>query len=162
MMKQRILGNVTNRLPNIGTYNGTFTQYNGILTYDHKFNAPFEGNKWTNALYMIEKYDFTDEFSLTGEGHYEFAHYDINVNYSTNGTALISSGNEANGSLADNLHNFDFELTISYKYSHTGTIYAKYERGYFSLSPILCLDAITEFIKQQNLKEKLAILLNLV
>lgn len=67
-MKQRILGSATNRLPIIGTYNGTFTQYNGILTYDHKFNVPFEGNKWTNALYMIEKYDFTDEFSLTGGG----------------------------------------------------------------------------------------------
>ncbi|NDJ27250.1 TonB-dependent receptor [Campylobacter sp. MIT 12-8780] len=123
--------------------NGSIT----VTRYDHAMRIPFEGNKWTNALYMIEKYDFTDKFSLTGGGRYEFAHYDIDANYHNDmllsmtmptppGTPMNQNiAYSVNGSLTDNLHNFAFELTPSYKYSDTGTIYAKYERGYFSPSP---------------------------
>lgn len=39
------------------------------------------------------------------------------------------------GSLTDNLHNFAVELTPSFKWSDTGALYAKYERGYLSPAP---------------------------
>lgn len=39
------------------------------------------------------------------------------------------------GALAENLHNFAVELTPSLKFSDTGAVYAKYERGYLSPAP---------------------------
>ena len=42
------------------------------MTYDHTMTIPFKGNKWTNSVFAIEKYDFNEYFSLTGGGRYEF------------------------------------------------------------------------------------------
>ena len=49
--------------------------------------------------------------------------------------AIPSSKYTKKGSLAENLHNFAVELTPSFKWSDTGAVYAKYERGYLSPAP---------------------------
>lgn len=111
-----------------------------ITSYKHTMYIPFNGTKWSNALYALEKYDFTPRFSLTGGARYEYALYDIDVSYSTN-MAMTMGGNTRPtiytkyGSLTDSLHNYALELTPNYRYSDSGNIYAKYERGFFSPSP---------------------------
>lgn len=109
------------------------------VSYNHAINIPFTGNKWTNSVFAIEKYDFGEHFSLTGGGRYEFSRYFIDVQNAHN--ILINMGQArpisytTKGSLTDNLHNFALELTPSFQFSPTGTLYAKYERGYLSPAP---------------------------
>ncbi|WP_300925330.1 TonB-dependent receptor [Helicobacter japonicus] len=123
------------------------------MTYRHAMNIPFEGSKWSNALYVLEKYDFTKDFSLTGGVRYEAATYKADVVYNTQGglydantgnvvnlgnvssITTISSANGAKGKLSNTQHNFALEITPNYHYRESGNIYAKYERGYFSPSP---------------------------
>lgn len=117
----------------------TMDQMIQTTNYKHRILVPFVGTKWSNALYALEKYDFSKSFSLTGGARYEYAYYDIDVSYfsdmpgSNNGTGMSPSTNR--GSLTDSLHNYALELTPNYHYSDSGNLYAKYERGYFSPSP---------------------------
>ena len=119
-----------------------------IRLYDHTMYIPFEGNKWTNALYAIEKYDFTDRFSLTGGARYDYSIYDVDANYDSRirmDMVMLPTGNNIisriiNATAQKNnykkyFHNFALELTPSYRYSNDGVLYAKYERGFFSPSP---------------------------
>lgn len=111
--------------------------------YRYDLYIPFEGDKWSNSLYALEKYDFTDRFSLMGGIRYEYDKYDINVSHNTIKHALITpmgemdigSGRIVQGSLNEDSHNFAFEINPNYKYSTYGNIYAKYERGFISPSP---------------------------
>ena len=111
------------------------------VQYDHAMHIPFVGNKWTNSVFAIEKYDFNEWFSLTGGGRYEFSRYFIDVSNSHDiklnmgGRATPIGNYTTTGSLVENLHNFALELTPSIKFSDTGAIYAKFERGYLSPSP---------------------------
>lgn len=106
-------------------------------SYKHRILVPFVGTKWSNALYALEKYDFSKSFSLTGGARYEYAYYDIDVSYFSDMTIsnTTNTTNTTNGSLTDSLHNYALELTPSYRYSDSGNMYAKYEKGYFSPSP---------------------------
>ena len=103
--------------------------------YKHRILVPFVGTKWSNALYALEKYDFSKSFSLTGGARYEYAYYDIDVSYFSDMTSTGMTPYTNRGSLTDSLHNYALELTPSYRYSDSGNMYAKYERGYFSPSP---------------------------
>lgn len=119
-------------------WNGSVSMGNQSVTgYNHKMLIPTLGTKWTNSVFLIEKYDFTPRFSLTGGVRYENAQYDVNTTYDN--TITISSSNTmtsiTKGTLQDSVHNVALELTPNYRYSDTGNIYAKYERGYFSPSP---------------------------
>ena len=135
MSKRTMVQHITTPNPAQMQGQGSTTQ----VSYDHKINIPFTGNKWTNSVFAIEKYNFNDYFSLTGGGRYEFARYFINVENAHN--ILINMGRvvpmsyTTKGSLAENLHNFAVELTPSVKFSDTGAVYAKYERGYLSPAP---------------------------
>lgn len=110
------------------------------VSYNHAIDIPFTGNKWTNSVFAIEKYDFGEHFSLTGGGRYEFSRYFIDVQNAHNilinmGAMRQNPNYTTKGSLTDNLHNFALELTPSFQFSPTGTLYAKYERGYLSPAP---------------------------
>lgn len=111
-----------------------------VTSYKHTMYIPFNGTKWSNALYALEKYDFTPRFSITGGTRYEYAHYDIDVDYSSNiqlgmGNTTRPISSQTRGYLKDSLHNYALELTPNYRYSDSGNVYAKYERGFFSPSP---------------------------
>lgn len=111
-----------------------------VTGYKHRILVPFVGTKWSNALYTLEKYDFSKSFSLTGGARYEYAYYDIDVSYFNDMTITMTNSSMPSkyttlGSLTDSLHNYALELTPSYRYSDSGNLYAKYERGYFSPSP---------------------------
>ena len=111
-----------------------------VTGYKHRILVPFVGTKWSNALYALEKYDFSQRFSLTGGTRYEYAYYDVDVSYFNDMTITMGNGGmpvkyTTLGSLTDSLHNYALELTPNYRYSDSGNMYAKYERGYFSPSP---------------------------
>lgn len=112
-----------------------------VTGYKHRILVPFVGTKWSNALYALEKYDFSKSFSLTGGARYEYAYYDVDVSYFNDMTITMQNNGgmpvkyTTLGSLTDSLHNYALELTPNYRYSDSGNIYAKYERGYFSPSP---------------------------
>lgn len=113
----------------------TMDQMIQATNYKHRILVPFVGTKWSNALYALEKYDFSKSFSLTGGARYEYAYYDIDVSYFSDMTSTGMTPYTNRGSLTDSLHNYALELTPSYRYSDSGNMYAKYERGYFSPSP---------------------------
>lgn len=112
-----------------------------VTGYKHRILVPFVGTKWSNALYALEKYDFSKSFSLTGGARYEYAYYDVDVSYFNDMTITMQNSGgmpikyTTLGSLTDSLHNYALELTPNYRYSDSGNMYAKYERGYFSPSP---------------------------
>lgn len=118
-------------------------QTTGNIGYYHPIHIPFEGNKWSNALYAIEKLDFTDKFSLVVGGRYEYSRYDINVtnrqsvnvDMQGNGTYATFSNVNTTGTLKDSLHNYALEVAPSFRYSDSGNVYVKYEKGFFSPSP---------------------------
>ncbi|WP_258865034.1 TonB-dependent receptor [Helicobacter sp. MIT 14-3879] len=159
VMNQLINGqtNTNNMFSSTGNQN---TAYSGTTIYNHSINIPFTGEKWSNSLFVIEKYDFTKRFSLTGGLRYEAATYWAEALYKTKGglyqpngdtlyscatiqgatrcfnmESIISTNNGANGKLNETQHNFAVELTPHFHYSDNGSLYAKYERGYFSPSP---------------------------
>lgn len=126
--------------PNPATMGGGAGGDTMQASYNHAIDIPFTGNKWTNSVFAIEKYDFGEHFSLTGGGRYEFSRYFIDVQNAHNilinmGAMRQNPNYTTKGSLTDNLHNFALELTPSFQFSPTGTLYAKYERGYLSPAP---------------------------
>lgn len=130
-----------------------------VSKYDHTMKIPFQGSKWSNAAFAIEKYDFTKRFSLTGGARYEWAYYDIDVAYDS--TIAMTMGNHpmqipttAKGSLQDSLHNYALELTPSYAYSDSGALYLKYEKGFFSPSPNSLLKRDGRSYTATNLKKE--------
>lgn len=130
--------------------------------YRYDLYIPFEGDKWSNSLYALEKYDFTDRFSLMGGIRYEYDKYDINVSHNTIKHALITpmgemdigSGQIVQGSLNEDSHNFAFEINPNYKYSTYGNIYAKYERGFISPSPNSLLQRQGTTYQTTNIKDE--------
>mgnify|MGYP005754794573 CR=1 FL=1 len=130
--------------------------------YRYDLYIPFEGDKWSNSLYALEKYDFTDRFSLMGGIRYEYDKYDINVSHNTIKHALITpmgemdigSGRIVQGSLNEDSHNFAFEINPNYKYSTYGNIYAKYERGFISPSPNSLLQRQGTTYQTTNIKDE--------
>lgn len=136
MSKRTMVQQISTPNPATMSMGGGTTQ----VSYNHAIDIPFTGNKWTNSVFAIEKYDFGEHFSLTGGGRYEFSRYFIDVQNAHNilinmGAMRQNPSYTTKGSLTDNLHNFALELTPSFQFSPTGTLYAKYERGYLSPAP---------------------------
>lgn len=130
-----------------------------VSKYDHTMKIPFQGSKWSNAAFAIEKYDFSKRFSLTGGARYEWAYYDIGVTYDstiamTMGDRPMQIPTTAQGSLQDSLHNYALELTPSYAYSDSGALYLKYEKGFFSPSPNSMLKRDGRAYTATNLKKE--------
>ena len=127
------------------------------LQYINGMLIPFEGNKLSNSLYVIEKYDFTDRFSLMGGIRYEYDKYDVDVDYNMHTHDIFVGGTRvpfvsptyAQGSLNEDSHNFAFEINSTY-----GNIYAKYERGFISPSPNSLLQRQGTTDQTTNIKDE--------
>lgn len=137
----------------------------GNTTYGHTLKIPFNGDKWTNSIFALEKYDFTQKSSLTFGARYEYAIYDIDANYNSNIAISGMNGSmngrngpppniTANKAYIKTLNNFALELTPNYRYSDTGNIYAKFEKGYFSPSPNSILKRESRNYVDTNLKQE--------
>ena len=124
--------------------------YSGILVnIDNTLNL----SKWTNALYGVERYDFNNFFSIAGGLRYEMTKYrsesddyvyarNKNINADGNEQPYMETKNPAipPKSLKQDTGNFVFELAPAFRYSDTGVVYARYERGYTTLPPYAMSD----------------------
>lgn len=125
--------------------------YSGILVnIDNTLNL----SKWTNALYGVERYDFNNFFSIAGGLRYEMTKYRSESNdyvYARNKNINANGSEQTNyketkdpaippKSLKQDTGNFVFELAPAFRYSDTGVVYARYERGYTTLPPYAMSD----------------------
>lgn len=85
--------------------------------------------KNTHSAFVQGRHSFTNKLDGILGYRYEYADYDI---YRTDGTNVINKKSKKNNSA--------YETGLNFKYSDTGNIYAKYERGYRSPSPTEMVD----------------------
>ncbi len=88
--------------------------------------------KNTHSAFIQGRHSFTDKFEGTLGYRYEHADYDI---HRTDGRNVINKNTKKS--------NNAYETGLNFKYSDTGNVYAKYERGYRSPSPTEMVDKST-------------------
>lgn len=103
----------------------------------HTMTTLMDMDKQSHSIFALDSHEFNDIFSISGGARYEYSLYDTNRNYISN--MIISSIPRPSTpelfSTDDTSHNFAFEITPNFKYSDTGKLYIKYERGFVSPSP---------------------------
>ncbi|HEG0496902.1 TPA: TonB-dependent receptor [Campylobacter jejuni] len=103
----------------------------------HTMTTLMDMDKQSHSIFALDSHEFNDIFSISGGARYEYSLYDTNRNYTSN--MIISSVPRPSTpelfSTDDTSHNFAFEITPNFKYSDTGKLYIKYERGFVSPSP---------------------------
>ena len=100
--------------------------------------------KNTHSAFIQGRHSFTDKLEGTLGYRYEHADYDI---HRTDGRNVINKNTKKS--------NNAYETGLNFKYSNTGNVYAKYERGYRSPSPTEMVDkSITRGYVLNNLKSE--------
>lgn len=94
-------------------------------------------SKNTHSFYLLERHTFFDKLEGTLGYRYENSKYKIDRN-----SKVSMMGMTMNDSMVTNKkgHNNAYEVGLNYKYSDTGNVYAKYEKGYRSPSPTEMVD----------------------
>lgn len=125
-----------------------FTYDNGELIFGYNYEDIYdklsqkdELGKEIHSVYFFEKHNFTDLLSFNFGGRYERASYDVKRPASP-----IHKRPAFNSSKNTNSH--AFEITPNFKYSDTGNIYLKFEKGFVSPSPQELVDNIKVGPKQ--------------
>lgn len=125
-----------------------------------KINTPLDISKWTNAIFMLDKYDFSPSFSVQGGVRYELSQSKLDAGGSidavrdtqyvggkfTNPQALT---NPIQATFDKAHSNVAVEITPAFRYSNTGVIYGHYQRG-FNATPSYALlerDGTIDFSK---------------
>ena len=116
------------------------SQNAGSVNFIFDINTPLNISQWTNAVFILEKYDVTSNFSVLGGGRYQMTKSNIDASGDISADAWVTSGviSSSNGknkvtldkSLENNHDNFAFELAPAFRYSDTGVVYGRYERGF--------------------------------
>ena len=100
--------------------------------------------KNTHSAFIQGRHSLTDKLEGTLGYRYEHADYDI---HRTDGRNVINKNTKKS--------NNAYETGLNFKYSDTGNVYAKYERGYRSPSPTEMVDkSITKGYVLNNLKSE--------
>lgn len=102
----------------------------------HTMTTLMDMDKQSHSIFALDSHEFNDIFSISGGARYEYSLYDTNRNYTSN-MIMFGKPNIKTElfSTDDTSHNFAFEITPNFKYSDTGKLYIKYERGFVSPSP---------------------------
>lgn len=115
----------------------------------HTMTTLMDMDKQSHSIFALDSHEFNDIFSISGGARYEYSLYDTNRNYTSN--MIISSIPRPSTpelfSTDDTSHNFAFEITPNFKYSDTGKLYIKYERGFVSPSP-------AQFVNKDKISQK--------
>ena len=90
--------------------------------------------KNTHSAFIQGRHSFTDKLEGTLGYRYEHADYDI---HRTDGRNVINKNTKKS--------NNAYETGLNFKYSDTGNVYAKYERGYRSPSPTEMVDKSSRY-----------------
>ena len=129
----------------IGGYDyqkNTGDRFLDFATGPMKFNYIYDIEKITHSFYFLETHDFTDVFSLSAGARYENADYDIFSNQKRimGNSVLPVAGMPMRGNKKNN--NYAYEITPNFKYSDSGNLYFKFERGFISPTPVQLIDKI--------------------
>ncbi|EAI7494713.1 TonB-dependent receptor [Campylobacter coli] len=103
----------------------------------HTMTTLMDMDKQSHSVFALDSHQFNDIFSISGGARYEYSLYDTHRNC-TNKMIIFGMEQPSNPELFDaddTSNNFAFEITPNFKYSDTGNIYAKYERGFISPTP---------------------------
>ena len=134
------------------------------------FNATFKTdtfvdmNKDTHALYTLNDYKLTDRLNLITGLRYEYSKY--NGNRLTNTKPNINVESKPGSGIYNpmsipvpsktsevdrTIDNFAGEIGLNYKYSDTGNIYSRYERGFISPLPTQLTNKTDKGYQDSNL-----------
>lgn len=114
----------------------TATSSNTRQWLEFDISTPLDISKWSNAVYFLENYKFSEQFSTAVGGRYEMTKSKIDATGQIQGELLFTTMTlqpvqiPLNKSLETNHDNFAVELAPAYHYSDTGTIYGRYELGF--------------------------------
>ncbi len=103
-------------------------------------------DKDTHAVYALNDYKLTDRLNLTTGLRYEYSRYDGNRLTNTKPNITIIRDNQQQipmsievapktSEVDEETNNFAGEIGLTYKYSDTGSVYSRYERGFISPLP---------------------------
>lgn len=102
-------------------------------------------DKDTHAVYALNDYKLTDRLNLTTGLRYEYSKYDGNRLTNTKPDVTMIMGNQERpmpmsvnpktSEVDEETNNFAGEIGLTYKYSDTGSVYSRYERGFISPLP---------------------------
>lgn len=119
-----------------------------VINY-HKMTTLMDMDKQSHSIFALDSHQFNDTFSISGGTRYEFSTYNTNRSYRNE---MSMNGRPPSPTIIDtttlfntdkNTHNFAFEITPNFKYSDTGNVYIKYERGFISPTP-------AQFVNRNN------------
>lgn len=104
---------------------------------EFNINTPLDITQWTNAVFFLEKYDLTDSFSLRGGVRYQMTKSNLDASGEIDAKMVVQgfapskpTTNSLSKSLEINHDNFAFDFTPAFRYSDTGVVYGRYERGF--------------------------------
>ena len=135
-----------NSLVNTDSFTGKVMGMNFNATF--KTDTFVDMNKDTHALYTLNDYKLTDRLNLITGLRYEYSKY--NGNRLTNTKPNINVESKPGSGIYNpmsipvpsktsevdrTIDNFAGEIGLNYKYSDTGNIYSRYERGFISPLP---------------------------
>ncbi|ASQ29731.1 TonB-dependent heme receptor [Campylobacter avium LMG 24591] len=104
----------------------SFEEHSGFLNSQSLIGATkADDKKQSHSLYALDYQELNDIFSLFLGARYEHANY----------THKALSGSQSGFKIDTNTDNFALELGPNARYSDTGKLYAKYERGFISPTP---------------------------
>ncbi len=111
-----------------------------VINY-HRMTTLMDMTKQSHSIFALDSHNFNEFFTLSGGARYEFSTYNTHRSYrnemSMNRKSQLPIIKDTT-TLFDtnkNTNNFAFEITPNFKYSDTGNLYLKYERGFVSPTP---------------------------
>lgn len=111
-------------------------------------------NKDTHAVYALNDYKLTDRLNLTTGLRYEYSKYDGNRLTNTKPEVSIMPkpiSVSKTSEVDEETNNFAGEIGLTYKYSDTGSVYSRYERGFISPLPTQLTNKTKEGYQNSNL-----------
>ncbi|TKX31517.1 TonB-dependent receptor [Campylobacter estrildidarum] len=106
------------------------------MSINHTMTTLMDMNKQSHSIFALDSHEFNDIFSISSGARYEYNLYKTDRNYTSK--MIISQNSKNNTEIFntdDTGDNIAFEITPNLKYSNTGNLYFKYERGFISPSP---------------------------
>lgn len=110
----------------------------GGINIKHNIDTILDLLKRSYALYFMEKHNFSSNFDLSAGARVERAKYDAKRISSQIMKGSIPQMNHtlmSSFSTKNTHNNYALEITPNFKYSKSGNLYFKFERGYISPSP---------------------------
>lgn len=110
----------------------------GRINIKHNIDTILDLLKRSYALYFMEKHNFSSNFDLSAGARVERAKYDakrISSQIMKGSIPQMNHTSMSSFSTKNTHNNYALEITPNFKYSKSGNLYFKFERGYISPSP---------------------------